>query len=351
MGEMADLIRNQGLEASDEPNVVYEDLPGDNEDVSGYDPLDYGDDVDDLEDDGPDDVAEDVTNFASNFRNGPAVAEQKPQRQEPAPQRQPKEEKGNIHAKLRIVERENKIMQERFAQLLDAITNPKVPEVEEEEQEIVPFEQDPLTHMVSKLDRVAKQVDKQSNAQKQQQQKEQIGKALAKADDYTNQMVEKIGEENWQEAMEYLANVRIEDYLDRNPGKTRDEASNIIGAAVLREKISLAASGRDPAELYLKDAVRFGFRPSSLNQKEVAPVAPPKTAPRNAKDDIRNANARNANTRTTASMNGAPAKQKLSAKTVVGMKETDFRDLVDEVTKERGRNGSIKLSDFILPNS
>lgn len=358
MGEMADLIRNAGLEGSTEPGSgipqaqYVEDLPGDYEDISGYDPMDYGDEDED-EDDGPDEVAEDTTNFATSFRNGPAIPEtRQPAKAQPREEAPKGREKGNVHAKLRVVERENRIMQERLNRLIEAIT-PKPVEEEELEQEIVPFEQDPLTHMVSKLDQVSKKVDKQNQDQKLTREKQEFLRNLEGADQRAAEIAEKIGEDNWVEAMEYLANVRIEDYLERNPDKTRDEANHIIGAAVLKEKVFLESQGRNSAELYLKDAIRFGFRPSSLRQKEVAPVvkAPDKPAARSPRDEIRSANNKGAGTRTTASMNGAPAKQKLSAKGVVGMKESDFRDLVDEVEKERGRGGALKLSDFILPNS
>lgn len=348
MGEMADLIKNAGLDPSSEPNVVFEELPGDNEDISGYDPLDYGDDIDDDDDDGPEDVAEDTTNFATSFKNGPAIPENRTRQAQPQ-QKQAPVEKGNVHAKLRIVERQNRVMEDRLNKLIEAITNPVVQEEEEQEPEIVPFEQDPLTHMVSKLDSVAKKVDKQALTQKQLQERERMGKALERADNLTYEMAQKIGENNWQDAMAYLAEVRIEDFLDRNPERTRDEASNIIGAAILKEKINLVNAGRNPAELYLKDAIRFGFRPAEVREQVAQPKA--QAAARNPKDEIRSQNSKGAGTRTTASLNGAPAKQKLSAKAVVGMKESDFRDLVDEVSKERGKNATLKLSDFILPNS
>lgn len=358
MGEMADLLRNSGIdpakEPGGEPQAQYiEDLPGDYEDISGYDPMDYGDDDDEDEDDGPDDVAEDVTNYATSFRNGPAIPETKQPSKQPAPERATqKHEKGNVHAKLRVVERENRIMQERLNRLIEAMT-PKPVEEEEIEQEIVPFEQDPLVHMVSKLDQVSKKVDKQSQEQKLIREKQEFIRNLEGADQKAAEIAEKIGEENWVEAMEYLANVRIEDFLDRNPDKTRDEANRIIGSAVLKEKVWLESQGRNSAELYLKDAIRFGFRPKGFGKVAEPPAPKPqdKPQPRTARDEIRNANSKGAGTRTTASMNGAPAKQKLSAKGVVGMKESEFRDLVDEVEKERGRGGSLKLSDFILPNS
>jgi hypothetical protein len=362
MGEIADLMKNAGVAGRvDHPsydegddgdvNVRYEeDIPGGYEDISGYDPLDYGDDDDD-EDDGPDDIAEDTTNFATDFRQGPAIPEVKPQRQAQATTSQPeKGKKGNVHAELRIVQRENRIMQERFAKLLDAITNPQPLAEEEQEPEIVPFEQDPLTHMVSKLDAVSRKVDKQTLTQKQQQERERISGLLHEADNLTTDVANKIGVENWQDAMEYLADVRIEDYLERNPDRTRDEASQIIGAAVLREKVALTAAKKNPAELYLKDALRFGWRPAGQTTQAAQPVQQ-KAPVRTAKQEIRDANGKGQGTRTTASLNGAPAKQKLSAKAVVGMKENDFRDLVDDVMKERGRNGSLKLSDFISPNS
>lgn len=364
MGEIADLMKNAGVTGRGEHpsydegddgdvNVRYEeDIPGGYDDVSGYDPMDFGDD-DDEEDDGPEETAEDVTNFASSFRDGPAIPEQRQQKTstQQAPVAEKPGKKGNVHAELRIVQRENRIMQERFAKLLDAITNPQPMQEEEQEPEIVPLEQDPLSHLASKLEQVNRKVDKQNLTAKQQQERERMGKLLSEADDLTAQVAEKIGVDNWQDAMEYLAEVRIEDYLERNPDRTREEANQIIGAAVLKEKVALTAAKRNPAELYLKDALRFGWRPQGQVNQAAAPV--PQQAPqtRSAKQEIRDANGKGQGTRTTASLNGAPAKQKLSAKAVVGMKENDFRDLVDDIVKDRGRTGAVKLSDFINPNS
>ena len=359
MGQIADLMRDAGIHASTAPgandggpDVRYEeDIPGDYEDVSGYDPMDFGDE-DDV-DDGPDDIAEDTTDFAAEYRSGPAVAPPRAPKQtrQQAPQAPPKEEKGNVYAKLRIAERDKRIMEERFTKLLDAISSPSQ-EQEEQEPEIVPFEQDPLTHLVSKVDAVNRKMDKQNLSQKQIQERQEVAGLLERADYHTNEIVEKIGEDNWLEAMDYLAEVRIEDFLERNPDRTRDEANQIIGAAVLKEKVALTKAGRNAPELYLKDAIRFGYRPAALSQQQ-APAAPvgTKQPARTAKQEIRDQNSKGQGTRTLGSLNGAPAKEKLSAKAVVGMSEADFRDLVDEATKEKGRNGQMKLSDFIRPNS
>lgn len=345
MGAIADAINN-------EPDVRFEEqLSGDNVDISGYDPMDFGDE--EGFDFAPDDVAEDTTNFATEYRNGPAVKEQKQQDQQQEQQRQPvnQPKAGNVHAKLRIVERENKILADRFNKLVNALTNPPdLSEAEDEEEEIVPFEQDPLNHMASQLNRVTRSLEEQKADVRKNEEKRQVAGLLSKADDYTMEIVDKVGPQIWDEAMEHLANVRIEDFCERNPDRTRDEASQIIGNAILREKVQLVAQGRNPAEIYLKDAIRFGFRPSAA-RKEAAVVAPEsvKQTTRTAKEEIRSQNSKGQGTRTTASLNGAPAKQKLSAKTVVGMDERDFRDLVDEVSKDR--RGDLRLRDFILPNA
>lgn len=345
MGAIADAINN-------EPDVRFsEELPGDNTDISGYDPMDFGDE--EGFDESPDDVAEDLTNFASEFRNGPAIREDNQPNSTKEPQKQPAQQTkaGNVHAKLRIVERENKILADRFNKLVNALTNPPdISSIEEEEEAIVPFEQDPLNHMASQLNQVKKSLEEQKADSKRQEEKRQVATLLSKADDYTLAIVDKVGPEIWDEAMEHLANVRIEDFIERNPDRTRDEASQIIGNAILREKVQLVAQGRNPAEIYLKDAIRFGFRPSALKPQAPQPVAEkPQKPVRNAKEEIRSQNSKGQGTRTTASLNGAPAKQKLSAKTVVGMDERDFRDLVDEVSKDR--RGDLRLRDFILPNA
>lgn len=347
MGAIADAI-------AAEPDVRdVEDLPGGYKDISGYDPMDFGDDDDDRDDFTPDEIAEDVTEFAGTWKSGPADKKAQPIAQ-PAEQddQEPKEKKGNIFAENRILKRDMKVMEQRFSQLIDALNNrnqPNEEEQEEEDDDVVPFEQDPLTHLAQKIGSVDKKMEQQKVLEKQRQQQEVIGRYLDKADEYTNQVIEKIGPQYWDEAMEHLANVRIEDFLERNPNKTRNEASELIGAAIINEKIRLVAAGRNPAEVYLKDAFRFGYKPTGADQPVKREVAPLKPAVPNAKDQIRSQNSKAQNTRTTATLNGAPAKQKLSAKAVVGMAERDFRDLVDDVTKDR--KSEPRLRDFILPNS
>ena len=349
MGAIADAI-------AAEPDVRYvEDLPGGHKDISGYDPMDFGDDDDDGDDFTPDEIAEDVTDFAASWKSGqPSQPAKQGSAQAPPPDEdaEPKEKKGNIFAENRILKRDMKVMEQRFSQLIEAINNrnqPQEEEGEEEEDNVVPFEQDPLTHLAQKIGSVDKKMEQQKVLEKQRQQQEVIGKYLEKADEYTNQVIEKIGPQYWDEAMEHLANVRIEDFLERNPNKTRNEASELIGAAIINEKIRLVASGRNPAEVYLKDAFRFGYRPTGATQPAKQEPVPSKPAVPNAKDTIRSQNSKAQNTRTTATLNGAPAKQKLSAKAVVGMAERDFRDLVDDVTKDR--RSEPRLRDFILPNS
>lgn len=319
--------------------VMVEGLPGDNEDLSGFDPMDYGDQQPPAPVIG--DIAQEFwTEEDANNLNLPDPTPAPAKGGESRPQPKPD---NAIQARLRIAERENKIFRERLDYILASMAKMNQPqEEEEEEEEITPFEDDPLTHVSQKVDKLGKQLERSEEEKQRQAQVEYAGKLLSKADDYTNEAIAKIGPDTWNAAMMHLANVRIEDYLERNPNYTREEASKAIGAAIVQEKIRMVHEGRNPAEVYLRDAVRFGF---AAAQPKATPA--PKSSPRtqiqeqNAKDKLGG--------KSIASVGGAPARARLSAQATLGMDDRLFREVVDDAIRDKGGRG-LSVRDFIQPN-
>lgn len=338
MPEIADLL-NEG------PEVIYsEGLPGDNEDISGFDPMDFGDEPAEPEPQG--DVAQEYWTEADADNLKPPVEPAVGGVQRPSqPQPTPKPDNA-LQAKLRIAEREKKIYQQRLDYILQQLATQNQPPEELEEEENIPdYNEDGLGHIVGKLDKLDRKLERTEAEQKRDQALKYAGSLLSQADTMTNEAIAAVGPDTWNAAMKHLAHVRVEDYKERHPNVTDEEANRFVGDAIIREKIRLVHEGRNPAEVYLKDAVRFGFR---AQQPAAAPAQ--SKQPATHREQIQQQNRRDSSGgRSIASVSGAPPKARLSAQSTLGMDDRHFREVVDDAIRERGGK-ELSLRDFIAPN-
>lgn len=330
-------------EALEDPSLIVEVDDTEDGDISGFDPMDYGDTQPEPEPVG--DIAQE--HWSEEDANNLAAPE--PQAPAPQPRGQARSPENALQARLRIAERnarEGQIYKERLDYIMSRLAEQDQEQEEEEAIEVVPYEEDPVLHQAQKLELVNQRLEQAERQRALDNQRQQIGQLMSKADEYTNAAIAEVGPDIWNQAMQHLAAVRIDDYVERNPHLTRDEASKVIGSAIVKEKIKMVADGRNPAEVYLRDAIRFGFR---VKPQAQAPQATRQPNPTGARQEIQKANARDrVSGKSIASVQGAPAKARLSASSTLGMDDRLFREMADDAIKEKG--GKLSIRDFVRPN-
>lgn len=324
---------------------VSEDLEIELEDVDPEMPLDYDDDdlsypedvrrasvepqrhSDDLAEDDDDDSKEEIR-VAKPVKDFNKVSKEK----------QPEEKKkiGNPFAALRKSQRENEKILQRVESLLSVINSPKTQVEEEEEVDIPPFEVNPIGHVNAKTDKILNTIEKEKESRKEREDRDNIVAALNTADRKIQEFRTEIGEGTYNDAINYLVQLRKSDMEEMYPNATDTELNTMLANAAMEEKYKLYQEGKNPGKVFYNYALRHGFKPTKKDSKD---------AP---EQEIRRVKEKEAKAKTIATVAGKPTRGRLSANDFVGMSDDEFDSLVDGVSKERGhRRGDIRISDLV----
>lgn len=318
--------------------------------------LDQNDELDSISDDD-----EDLSFPEDERRTGPVeededadpiiVEDDDDEEVEPqAPARKPAEKKhdekpgkkkiGNPYAALRTAERNQARLEARLERLMAVLEErEQEPEKNEEEEiEVPPYEQDPIGNVAANQKRVEKKIDSISERQRKKEEEAAFARSIQEADNAIVSFKSKVGEDVYNEAIQYAVELRRADVAEAYPELSDDEVERVIAVQALQEKVKAMSAGKNPGKLFYDYAVRHGFRPSKKEQREEA----------DPRASIRREREKESRARTIAGTRGKPAGQKLSAGEFVGMSDEDFDDYLSSIEKEGGkRRGTLRISDLV----
>jgi len=252
---------------------------------------------------------------------------------------------GNPFAALRIAERNNKILADRLAQIVERLDSRRAePEIEEEE-EIVDDETNPIPALSQKVDKLLKETKKSKEEQEKDRKLSEVREVLSVADDRIAEFRSSIGVEEYNNAVEYVVNLKVQDFEDVYPDKTRDEIENLVARAAMEEKYNLARSGKNPAQVIYEYAKRHGFRPQKAKSSEDGTTQVRKIDP---KQTIKRDKERQDKSRTISTTPGKNAKTP-SVDDFVGMSEDEFDDYLTQLEKDKGyrRGGGMRVAEIL----
>lgn len=247
--------------------------------------------------------------------------------------------KGNVFAALRRSERDNKILTDRFEKLINAIGNQgNRTETPEPEEELPPFDDNPIGHVNAKQDKILKKLDQKDVKEQENEKRSRVIGQLREADQAIGSFREEVGGEAYDSAINYLLQLRINDIADSYPDLTEEEINVAIADQAMQEKYRLVGQGKNPGKVFYNYAKRHGFKESSRQ--------PAKR--QDAREDLSRARHRDERSSTISSVPGRAAKGRLSSGDFVGMSEDEFDDYVSGVSKDKGRRyGAVSIADLV----
>jgi hypothetical protein len=246
---------------------------------------------------------------------------------------------GNPFAALRVANRENRILSERLARVVTVLEQQQSqkPEPEQEPEEEIDYGADPIGSVNSKVDRLLKESEANKAAEEERRKEAKANEVISKADTGIIKFREKVGPEVYDQAVQHLVKLRMSDLQEVYPNATQDEIANAIMREAIDEKYKLAASGKNPGEVFYNYAIRHGFKPEPKKESKKP----------DAKEQISRARERDSKSRTIASASGKPPRT-LSADDFIGMSEDDFDDWVTTVAKNKGKSTNpLKIREIL----
>lgn len=292
-------------------------------DISGYDPLEEA--------------------VIGGFEGEP-VQESVEEQPQPAPlpppqaQQDDRQVKGNVFARLRVVERERDIekrrakeAQDRLVQVLEMVLDQDQPEQEPEEDY---HEIDPVARLERKVDRVARTLEEEKLAEEQAEREQEAMQELMTANMAIRQFAAQAGP-LYTSAIAHLAAMEMDEYLEEHPNVTPQEAELNLLQEMENNKVKWLQQGRNPGQELFKRAIRRGFT-FPVEQARAA-QAPPRQAPparQSATEEVRREQGRSV--RSLGPAQGGAAPQATNARTLATASESDFQDKVLRMVQERG---------------
>lgn len=283
------------------------------------------------------------------------LEEETEEEEEETPEEPPK--KGNVHAALRVAqrslvqaERTNQILATRFNQLLEMVQNgqfaggqtPQKADAEPEEP-MPSFDEDPMGNISGRLGQVEKMFKSFMENVGKSEQINTTTNALREIDNATAVYAETIGRDTYNDAIQHLAQVRVQEEILNNPGLTEPEAVQIVAQKVINDKIRWARAGVNPGEQWVKQARTLGWRPTS---KGKAPVE--KNA--NAREAVARSREKNRKGTTISRAPGSAASKSLTVDDILKYPERDWDTLMRKSAKAMGKSPrDLKFSDIVPP--
>jgi hypothetical protein len=230
--------------------------------------------------------------------------------------------RGNPFARLRIVERENKVMSARFNELIDRLT-PKEREEAEEEIEVPDFDANPLAAIHAQQRRTETRIEKMERAAREKEAKREFQSAITIA----NEAIKDFAEEtpDYSDAIKHLCAVDYEEAMDENPELSEKEVDNLLTQKLEQKKLNWLRAGKDPGEELYKRAIKKGYAPGSESKKGP-----------DAKEIIAADKKRAAAGASIAKAAGRASEGKVTASAIARMTDAEYREWADRLAKEKG---------------
>lgn len=269
-----------------------------------------------------------------------------------APEKSTPEKKkptGNPHAAARIAARENQILRQRTEQLLalledreaerlSASTPAEKPEPEEEVQ-IPTFDEDPLKHIAARLDKMEREKAKESKQSEEKSKQSEVKQYLNESNRLIKDFVSKVGVENYNAATQFLAQAKVEEILEENPGFSQADAVKAATLWINNQRIHNVANGKNPGEFFYNKAKKFGFQAKAVASQTGKEKITSKSNP-----------ARDSASKTLSAASGIGAKKVVSVDDVLRYQGDHWDNFISEKAKSLGKkSGDIVMSDILAP--
>lgn len=309
----------------------YEDI--DDEDVVEDD---YGDlDVNDPGGDAREgDYDEDETLVAGGEEEQEEVEQAPPQEEQPKPQTQDQAAWNRLAYELRQSQRNQHLMEQRFEQRLYALMNALQPQQQQVEEPLPDMDDEPVPHIVKKLDRLEKTLEQQ---RLEEQQKEQIG-ALQQEIAGAVGAARQYREGNpalYDQAMNHLSAVMFEEMAEEYPQLSQTQIFEELSKQASARLVHWQRSGKNPGEELMKLAKRRGFTPQQIQQQ--APVQRQQQGTPDARQQVAAAKTRERKGTTISAVKGSAAASAPNTRSWLTMGEDDFNFKVRQLAKQGGR--------------
>jgi len=242
--------------------------------------------------------------------------------------------KGGFHpARLRILERENKVLMRRLDDVLARLEKKEEPAQEESIPE-VDFEDDPLKAMHAEQRRIRMEIERDKAERKKRDEENEFRKNMTIANEAIIEFKE--ATPDYGAAIKHLSEIEFEEALEENPDLSDEEVDSLLVERLNDQKLKWIMAGKNPGEELYKRAKRRGYRaeaPKSAAEKK--PDAKAEIA-----DEKKRAQVGSSISRTP----GRSSEGRVTASMIARMSEAEYREYADKLAKEKGRK--LKFRDL-----
>lgn len=265
---------------------------------------------------------------------------------------QPLQEKQyvNAAARARILERDNRVLQDRLNALVNAISvQQQQPQVQQQVQSEPDIQEDPVGALYHEIKTIKAKLEENERVQMQRAQAGSVQSKLAYADNMIRQFAAQ-DPAQFNEATTYLAKIVQEQMEEEYPDATEDERLGMVAQTIAQQKLKWVQEGKNPGLEYYKRAKRFGFHWEG--PKPVTPAQAAATAEVDARAQIKAEKAKDQKAASLGKTVGAPPKR---GRDVAKMSENEFHTWLSTAVKsgemrvEPGRTGKTPKFSDLLP--
>lgn len=166
--------------------------------------------------------------------------------------------KGNVFARNRILERENRVILRRMEDLIERLDRqanerqePEIPEVD--------FDDDPLRAIHARQQRIEESIRRD----REEAQRRELEREMRTRNTVANEAILDFAERtpDYAQAIEHLAAIEMEEALEENPHLSEDEVDAMMSQKLAEQKIRWIQEGRNPGQELYRRAQRRGYQP------------------------------------------------------------------------------------------
>lgn len=238
--------------------------------------------------------------------------------------------KGNVFARNRVLERENKSLMRRMDELISKLDQ-RVAQPEEPEEPEIEFADDPLRAIHSRQERIERELKREREEAKRKEQEEASRRKMEVANNAIMDFVEETPDYN--DAISHLAEIEFEEALEDNPDLSHEEIDRMLYNKLNEQKLRWIQAGKNPGEELYKKAQRRGYRRQARQQPNAVAELEKERKRASAGSSISKAVGRSSEGRVTAGK-------------IARMTDEEYRVWADELVKKRG-GGRIKMRDIM----
>jgi len=258
---------------------------------------------------------------------------------EPTPQQEDRttstgrETKGNVFARNRILERENKVILRRMEDLMARLESKAQPEPEPVEE--VPFEVDPLKSIHTRQERIERELKREREEAKKRDEERELRTKFTVANEAIQDFMDETPD--YGSAIEHLGQIEYEEALEENPDLSHEEVDRLLYDRLNEQKLRWIKAGKNPGEELYKKAQRRGYRKQEAAQRPEH---------KDAKAEVEAERKRAAAGSSISRAAGRASEGRVNASKIARMTDAEYREWADEQLKKSG-GGRMRMKDLL----